>query len=153
MFRILSLLPTLALTAGMALTTGAALAQEAATPAAPAEPAPAADQAPAAAPAQMDAGMAYESARNQLGILKYCQEQGHNDGKAVEVQQKLMAMIPAGDVAKGDAAEAKGAAGTVSAMGNELSLADAAEQQQSSIEALCKQMDAMIQQLGAQLPG
>lgn len=140
MFRVLSILPALALTAG------AAFAQDAAAPEA------ATTEAPAAA-AQMDAGMAYESARNQLGVLKYCQAEGHIDGKAVEIQEKLMTMIPAGDTAKGDAAEEKGAAGTVSAMGNEMTLSDAATQQGSSIEALCKQMDAMIQQLGAQLPG
>lgn len=143
MFRRFSFLPVLALTAGVAL------AQEAATPAAPAAP-----DAPAAAPAapQMDAGMAYESARNQLGVLKYCQAQGHIDGKAVEIQEKLLTLIPAGDATKGDAAEAKGAEGTVSAMGAEQTLDGAAKAQGSSVEALCKQMDTMIQQLAAQLP-
>lgn len=133
MFRRFSFLPVLALTAGVAL------AQEAATPA-PAAP-------------QLDAGMAYESARNQLGVLKYCQAQGHIDGKAVEIQEKLLTLIPAGDAAKGDAAEAKGAEGTVSAMGAEQTLDGAATAQGTTVEALCKQMDTMIQQLAAQLPG
>ncbi|RCW83431.1 pore-forming ESAT-6 family protein [Paracoccus lutimaris] len=131
------------------LTAAAAFAQEA-TPAAPAAPA-ATTEAPAAAPAA-DMGAAYESARNQLGVLIYCQDKGHIDGKAVETQTKLLAMIPAGDTAKGDAAEAKGKEGTVSAMGVERSLADAATEQKTTEDALCKQMDALLQQLAAQVP-
>ncbi|AGT08743.1 pore-forming ESAT-6 family protein [Paracoccus aminophilus] len=123
----------------LALTAGAAFAQAAETPAAP-------------APMQMDAGVAYESARNQLGVLEYCTEKGHIDGKAVEIQTKLLTLIPEGDKAKGDAAEAKGKSGTVAAMGVEQSLDAASKAQNSSEEALCKQMDTMIQALAAQLP-
>ncbi|WP_294923209.1 pore-forming ESAT-6 family protein [uncultured Paracoccus sp.] len=136
MIRVFSFLPALALTAGVAL------AQDAAAPEAPVQE----------APAQMDAAMAYESARNQLGVLKHCQAEGHIDGQAVEIQERLLTMIPEGDAAAGDAAEAKGAAGTVSAMGAEQTLADAATAQGSSVEALCQQMDSMIQELAAQLP-
>ncbi len=128
------------------LAAGAALAQDAA-PAAPAT-----TEAPAAAAPAADMGAAYESARNQLGVLIYCQEQGHIDGAAVETQTKLLTMIPAGDTAKGDAAEAKGKEGTVSAMGVERSLADASKEQNTTEEALCKQMDALLQQLAAQIP-
>lgn len=132
------------------LTAAPAFAQDAA-PAAPATTdAPAATEAPAA-PAQ-DMGAAYESARNQLGVLIYCQDKGYIDGAAVETQNRLLAMIPAGDAAKGDAAEAKGKEGTVSAMGVERSLADAAKEQNTSEDALCKQMDALLQQLAAQVP-
>ncbi|MFO1139620.1 MAG: pore-forming ESAT-6 family protein [Paracoccus sp. (in: a-proteobacteria)] len=126
------------------LGAGAVLAQEAAAPAAPA--------APAAAPVAADTGAAYESARNQLGVLIYCQDKGHIGPTAVETQTKLLTMIPAGDTAKGDAAEAKGKQGTVSAMGVERSLADAATEQKTSEEALCKQMDTLLQQLAAQIP-
>ena len=110
-------------------------------------------QGTAPAPAMPDMAAAYESARNQLGVLTYCQEQGHIDGKAVEVQTKLLGMIPAGDAAKGDAAEELGKKGTVSAMGVERSLADAAKEQNTDEAALCKQMDTLIQQMAAQLPG
>lgn len=119
-----------------ALSAGVAMAQEAATP-----------------PAMPDMGAAYESARNQLGVLTYCQEQGHIDGKAVETQTKLLSMIPAGDTAKGDAAEELGKKGTVSAMGVERSLDDAAKEQNTDVAALCKQMDALLAQMAAQLPG
>ena len=63
-----------------------------------------------------------------------------------------LTMIPAGDTAKGDAAEAKGKEGTVSAMGVERSLTDAATEQKTTEDALCKQMDALLQQLAAQIP-
>lgn len=137
MIRAFSILPALVLTAGVALAQDAT--------------APAATDAPAVAP-QMDAAMAYESARNQLGVLKHCQAEGHIDGTAVEIQEKLLALIPVGDTAKGDAAEEKGAAGTVSGMGTEMALTDAATAQNSTVDALCKQMDTMIQQLASQLP-
>lgn len=131
-----AMLPALAISACVA---GVALAQ----------PAPAEK---AAAPAAMETGAAYESARNQLGVLSYCQNKGYIDGKAVETQQKLLKMIPAGDTAKGDAAEAKGQQGTVAAMGVERSLADAATEQKTSEDALCKQMDALLQKLATQIP-
>ena len=53
---------------------------------------------------------------------------------------------------KGDAAEAKGKEGTVSAMGVERSLSDAATEQKTTEDALCKQMDALLKQLAAQMP-
>ena len=138
--------------------TGGALAQDSAAPAttapttAPAAaPAEAPAVAPAASPAQ-DSSAAYESARNQLGVLSYCQDKGFIDAKAVETQTRLLAMIPAGDTAKGDAAEAKGKEGTVSAMGVERTLSDAAKEKNTTEDALCKQMDALLQQLASQVP-
>ena len=160
---------TAALLAGMALAQDATPAQSPAqSPAAAGTPAPGAatpgssEAAPpaAAAPAdaapaqvQQDTGAAYESARNQLGVLTYCQEKGFIDGKAVETQNRLLTMIPAGDTARGDAAEAKGKQGVVSAMGVERSLADAAAEQKTTEDALCKQMDALLEQLATQVPG
>lgn len=145
---------TLGVMAVVALTSTAAFAQTAPAPTEPATPAaPAAPAAPAQTMTPEEAGaMAYESARNQLGVLEYCQSEGHIDGKAVEIQTKLLTLIPEGDKAKGDAAEEKGKKGTVSAMGVEQSLAEAAKAQNAEVSALCKQMDQMIQQLAAQLP-
>lgn len=134
MIRAFLALPALALTAGFAMAQTEAPA------------------APDAAAMQMDMGMAYESARNQLGVLEFCQTEGHIDGKAVEIQTKLLTLLPEGDKAKGDAAQEKGKTGTVSSMGMEQTLEAAATAQNSSVEALCKQMDTMIQQLAAQLP-
>lgn len=131
---------TMIVTASL-LTAGAAFAETAAAPAGD-----------AAAPAG-DAAANYEAARNQLGVLKYCQAQGHIGADAAAIQEKMIAMLPPGDVARGDAAEAAGAGGKVIAMGQEMTLEDGAKAQNTTVEALCQQMDGMMKQLGAQLPG
>ncbi|WP_299839486.1 pore-forming ESAT-6 family protein [uncultured Paracoccus sp.] len=123
------------------MLNGAAQAQTA-TPATPAMP-------EAGTP---EAEMLYQSARNQLGVLKHCNEQGFIGEEAVATQTKLLGMIPAGDVALGDAAEEKGAGGTVVSMGTELTLEDGAKQQSTTPEAMCKQMETAMAQLASQLP-
>lgn len=101
-------------------------------------------QAPAAG---MDEAVA--AAKNQLGVLEYCQAAGHIDGSAVEVQTRMFGMLPAaGDAAKVDAAYEKGKAGTVSAMGVEQALPEAAKTQNTDVGALCKQMAALVNQAG-----
>ncbi|NLS01348.1 pore-forming ESAT-6 family protein [Rhizobium sp. P38BS-XIX] len=97
--------------------------------------------------------MAYNSARNQLGILKYCQNAGHIDGSAVEVQQKLSALIPAPtDTSKGDAAEKEGESGKISAMGVNQDLAASAKAQNVSEKQFCEVIANAVKQAGAQLP-
>lgn len=110
-----------------------------------------------AAPAMPEAGsdeaeMIYQSARNQLGVLKHCNQQGFIGEEAVATQEKLLGLIPAGDVAQGDAAEEKGVGGTVVSMGTEMTLADGATQQSTTPEAMCKQMETAMAQMAAQLP-
>ena len=39
--------------------------------------------------------VAYQAARNQLGILGYCADKGYTDAAAAEIQKKLIALIPA----------------------------------------------------------
>ncbi|MDS9468376.1 pore-forming ESAT-6 family protein [Paracoccus sp. MBLB3053] len=131
-----------------ALTVGTAIAQEAS----PAETTAAPEAAVQAEASATDTGAAYESARNQLGVLTYCEDKGFIDSRAVATQNRLLGMIPQGDAAKGDAAETLGKTGTVSAMGVERTLADAASEQKTTEDALCKQMDALLQQLAAQVP-
>ncbi|PZO67157.1 MAG: hypothetical protein DI498_04715 [Paracoccus denitrificans] len=94
------------------------------------------------------------AARNQLGVLEYCQTEGHIDAKAIDAQTKMLGMLPAaGDAAKVEAAYEKGKTGVVSVMGIEKSLPDAAKEQGTDVEALCKQMGQMIEQAASQLPG
>ncbi|WP_134679287.1 pore-forming ESAT-6 family protein [Paracoccus ravus] len=102
---------------------------------------------------QPDMAAAYENARNQLGVLSYCQDKGYIDGRAVETQMNLLAMIPPGDTAAGDAAETKGKTGTVSAMGVERSLSDAALQQEKTEDALCDEMDSLLHELASRISG
>ncbi|MDN5568609.1 MAG: pore-forming ESAT-6 family protein, partial [Paracoccus sp. (in: a-proteobacteria)] len=117
----------IALAVGLGLTAPVAvLAQTAEAPEAPAADAP--------APQAMDSAATYEAARNQLGILKYCQEQGFSGQEAVDAQAKLVGMLPEGDDEAGSTAEQKGAEGTVALGEAEMSLADAAESQSSNVE-------------------
>lgn len=105
---------------------------------------------PPAAPSLEDT---YASARNQLGVLEYCQAAGFVEAEAIEVQNRMLGMIPVpDDTSAADAAYAKGKEGTVSAMGTEQSLADVAAAQSSTEEALCEQIGALVTQAGSQLP-
>lgn len=110
--------------------------------------------APAWAQTQADQlKVAYQAARNQLGILGYCAEKGHIDASAVDVQKKLVALIPApADASGGDAAEAAGRKGTVSAMGMEQNIEAIAKAQNGTPATFCKQIGDMVKQMGAKLP-
>ena len=127
---------------GLGLLPAAVVAQDAAAPAqdAPAQAAPA------------DPGTTYEAARNQLGILQYCQDQGFTGAEAVEAQGKLVGLLQGGDEAVGSAAEEKGAQGTVSVGGTEVSLADAVEERGSTVEATCQQIEAAVNEIAPTLP-
>lgn len=97
--------------------------------------------------------VAYQAARNQLGILGYCADKGYTDAAAVDVQKKLIALIPApADVSGGDAAEAAGRKGTISAMGMEQDIEAIAKAQNSTSAAYCKQIGDLVKQMGAKLP-
>lgn len=136
----------IALAVGLGLTAPVAvMAQDTAAPAeAPAAEAP--------APQPMDAAATYEAARNQLGILKYCQEQGFSGQEAVDAQANLIGMLPEGDQETGKTAEDKGAAGTVAIGDAEMSLSDAAESQSSNVEETCKQIEAAVNQAAPATP-
>ena len=97
--------------------------------------------------------LAYNSARNQLGVLKYCQNAGHIDGAAVETQAKMLALIPApSDTAKGDAAEQEGEKGKISAMGVNQDLAAITKAQNVTEKQFCETIANAVKQAGAQLP-
>ena len=91
----------IAFAAGLSMAATAGFAQTAETPAQGGGAAPA-QKAPQAA--RIDPAAAYEAARNQLGILKYCQSQGFSGAEAVSAQQKLVGMLPEGDAQAGAAA-------------------------------------------------
>ena len=97
--------------------------------------------------------MFYNSARNQLGILNFCQTEGHIDGTAVEIQERIIGFLPAPtDPAAGDAAQATGEVGTIEAMGVNQDLQQAAETQGASVEQFCDALAATVGQAGSQLP-
>lgn len=97
--------------------------------------------------------VAYQAARNQLGLLGYCVDKGYTDTAAVEVQKKLVALIPApADLSGAEAAEAAGRKGTISAMGMEQNIEAIAKAQNGTPAAYCKQIGDLVKQMGANLP-
>ncbi|WP_411956981.1 pore-forming ESAT-6 family protein [Paracoccus homiensis] len=134
------------------LAVPAAIAQEAAQTEQQVQQQAPAQEAPAPAVNQMDAAATYEAARNQLGILKYCEGQGFTGAEAVSAQEKMVGMLPEADEQAGAAAEQKGAEGTVSAGGAEIALDQAASQQGTTVEAQCQQIEAAVNQVAKQLP-
>ena len=97
--------------------------------------------------------VAYQAARNQLGILGYCADKGYTDAGAAEVQKKLIAMIPVpADVSGGDAAEAAGRKGTISVMGMGQNIEAIAKATNGTAATYCKQIGEVVKQIGAKLP-
>ena len=97
--------------------------------------------------------VAYQAGRNQLGVVEYCQGKGYVGPEAIDTQRKLLGMIPApADISGGDAAEAKGKQGIVSAMGIEQDLDSAAKKQSTTSADLCKKMGDALKQAAAALP-
>ena len=132
----------IALAAGLSLAAGAGFAQDA----------PTGDQQPAPQAGNIDPAAAYEAARNKLGILKYCQNQGFAGAEAVAAQEKLVGMLPEGDTQAGATAEQKGSQGTVSLGETEIALSDAASQQGTTVESQCQRIEAAVNQVASQLP-
>ena len=140
----LSILAT-ALTLG--LGTQAALAQV--TPVTPSSP-----TMPTMPQGQQDMmQMLQLAAHNQLGVLEYCQAQGYTGSEAVDLQRKILGMMPSPAKMDGIAeAEAAGKTGEVQAGGTHVKLVDAAKTQNTTPEAMCKQISSMLQQQAAMLP-
>lgn len=127
---------SIAIALGLTLTPAAVLAQEAGAP----------------AMQEPDTGATYEAARNQLGILQYCQDQGFTGAEAVAAQTQLIGLLPQGDTTAGTAAEEKGAEGMVAVGEAELSLADAAESRGNTVEVTCQQIEAAVNEVAPSLP-
>jgi hypothetical protein len=97
--------------------------------------------------------IAYQSGRNQLGILGYCVEKGHVGADIVEVQRRMLGLIPAPtDKSAGDAAEARGKKGTIAMMGVTQDLETIAKAQGGTAATYCKQIGDVVKQAGAALP-
>lgn len=97
--------------------------------------------------------VAYQAARNQLGVLTYCSDKGFVGADVLEVQKRMVALIPApADKSGGDAAEAQGKKGTIAAMGMSQEIETIAKAQGGTAATFCKQIGDMIKQAGAALP-
>ena len=151
MFRQIALAAGLSMVATAGLAQSAETAPEAGSTAPAQQPQVAQTQETAPQPGAIDPAAAYEAARNQLGILKYCETQGFAGADAVAAQEKLVGMLPEGDTTAGASAEQKGSEGTVSLGETEISLADAASQQGTTEESQCQRIEAAVNQVASQL--
>lgn len=97
--------------------------------------------------------VAYQAGRNQLGLLKYCQDKGYADADTIAIQQKLVGLLPPpADKSGGDSAEAAGRKGSLSIMGMNQDLEASAKTQGVTVEKACQAMVSAIKQAGAALP-
>lgn len=90
------------------------------------------------------AGMMQLAARNQLGVLEYCQAHGAIDADTVQLQRRQIAAMPRMAVPGLDQAEAAGRQGIVQAGGQGVSLEQAAQSQGTTVAALCEQVGGML---------
>jgi hypothetical protein len=105
-------------------------------------------------PTQVDQlKLAYQAGRNQLGILSYCNDKGFVGTDVIDIQKKLLGMVPVpADKSGGDSAEAQGRTGTIAAMGIQQNIEAIAKAQNATAETYCKQIGAVVTQMGAALP-
>lgn len=97
--------------------------------------------------------VAYQAGRNQLGVMTYCSDKGHIGSDIVEIQKKLLGLIPPpADKSGGDEAEAQGKKGVISAMGMTQDIEALAKMQNSTSAAFCKTMGDALKQAAAALP-
>ena len=97
--------------------------------------------------------VAYQAGRNQLGVLTYCSDKGYVGSDVVEIQKKMLGLIPApADKSGGDEAEAQGKKGVISAMGMTQDIEALAKMQNGTPAAFCKQIGDALKQAGAALP-
>ena len=110
-------------------------------------------QAPAAPGNQEDMmKMIHQAARNQLGVIEYCQAQGSVGQDVVDLQKRMLAMLPPAQVDGLDAAEAAGKQGMVQFGGAQMDIKQAAAQQNTTADAMCKKIGDMLKAQAAQLP-
>ena len=99
--------------------------------------------------------MARAASANQLGVLEYCQAQGHVDASAVAAMRSATARLPpAPSTAATDAAEVAGRQGSIVANGTTTTLASFADTAHTTVPALCKQLaDGATRSAAAQAGG
>ena len=92
------------------------------------------------------------AAHNQLGVVEYRRDQGSVGDDMVAVQKRMLTMLPPVQVEGPDAAEAVGRKSMVQFAGNALDIKRAAQAQNKTPGAMCKQVGSMLQAQTANLP-
>lgn len=96
-----------------------------------------------------DAGndQVYNSARNQLGLIKYCAENDHIPADVVAAYEKIIAVLPvASDAAISEKYEAEGLKGNSYDGEQTVSVEDIATATGSTIAAHCGQYEMLTKQ-------
>lgn len=107
--------------------------------------------APAFAQADMTM-MARNAAANQLGVLEYCQANGHIDGSAITAQKTVITRLPAG-TGSTDAAEALGKQGSLlGGNGANVPMSQMASKGNTTEADLCTRMAGSVKQAVASNP-
>ena len=97
--------------------------------------------------ADADSDKLYNSARNQLGLIKYCIASGHISADATAGYEKIIAVLPvAADSAESDKYEAEGANGNSYDGTEPVSIEQIATATGSTIAAHCAQYEALTKQ-------
>ncbi len=96
--------------------------------------------------------MVHQAAHNQLGILQYCQAQGSVGADTVTLQQRALGVLPPAQVDGLNEVEAAGKRGVVQFGGSEVQLTEAAKTQNTTVDAMCKQIATLLQNQASQLP-
>ena len=90
--------------------------------------------------------MARNGAANELGVLEYCQAQGHIDGSAITAQKTMITRLPAGTGSTDDA-EALGKQGTLlGANGTNVPMSAMASRGNTTEADLCTRMAGSVKQ-------
>lgn len=107
--------------------------------------------APAYAQADMTM-MARNAAANELGVLEYCQANGHIDGTAITAQKTAITRLPAG-TGSTDAAEALGKQGSLlGGNGTNVPMSEMASKGNTTEADLCTRMAGSVKQAVASNP-
>ncbi len=96
--------------------------------------------------------MMHLAAQNQLGVLEYCEANGSVGSDVVDLQKRMIGMLPPAQVDGLDAAEDSGKKGIISVGGQQMVLADSAKAQGTTPDAMCKQMGTMLKTQAANMP-
>ena len=97
--------------------------------------------------ADAESDQVYNSARNQLGLIKYCAENGHVPAETVDAYEKIIAMLPAAsDVAESEKFEAEGVKGNSYDGTQTVSLEEITVATGSTVAAHCSQYEMLTKQ-------
>jgi hypothetical protein len=89
----------------------------------------------------------YNSSRNQLGLIKYCVEQGHLAGETAESYQKIVSVLPTpASTSEGDQYEEEGAKGNSFDGSSGVSMEDIAQGTGMTVADRCASFQALTNQ-------